>query len=310
MEYYGLIYEGILNGKPYVGQHINSPDYSLEDRWNAHLCPSSGCRYFRNAIQHYGRDNVEWNIICYCISGGQEHLDDLEIYFIKERNALVPNGYNLTEGGRGGVPSEEMRKLMSESAKKRCENPDELARMRAQSLRLANDPENRKKMSERLKKFHEENPDARKEQGENLRKYYEDNPDARQRQSDTTKQYYQENPDAGKEHGEKMKKYYEDNPDARQRHIDIHKKRHQDNPNIGREHSIRMKKYYEENTSASNKKVHQYSKDGKTFIKEWASARDAHRGLGIGFSGICGVCKEYPNTKSAGGFFWRYAPTE
>ena len=110
---YGVIYEGQLNGKLYIGQHVGT---DVEDtRWKEHLYPSSKCRYFRNAIQAHGRDNVKWSIVCYCISGGQERLDELEIYFIEERNSLAPNGYNLQKGGRGGVPSKESRRLMSDA---------------------------------------------------------------------------------------------------------------------------------------------------------------------------------------------------
>lgn len=48
----------------------------------------------------------------------------------------------------------------------------------------------------------------------------------------------------------------------------------------------------------------QFSKDG-TLIKEWPSAREACRQLGIPQSSIVG-CLRY-GRKSAGGFVWRYA---
>ena len=58
----------------------------------------------------------------------------------------------------------------------------------------------------------------------------------------------------------------------------------------------------------NSKKIHQYSKDGKTFIKEWICARDVTIELKILASTICSVCKG--KRKSAGGFFWRYATSE
>ena len=48
----------------------------------------------------------------------------------------------------------------------------------------------------------------------------------------------------------------------------------------------------------------QFSKDGE-LIKEWPSAREAERQLGIFQSHICKCCKG--RLKSAGGFVWRYA---
>ena len=47
----------------------------------------------------------------------------------------------------------------------------------------------------------------------------------------------------------------------------------------------------------------QFSKDG-TLIKEWPSACEAERQLGILRSSICNCLKGY--SKSAGGFVWRY----
>ena len=47
----------------------------------------------------------------------QEELDEWEKYYIKFYDTLYPNGYNLEEGGRGGIPSEDARRKMSERAK-------------------------------------------------------------------------------------------------------------------------------------------------------------------------------------------------
>ena len=52
------------------------------------------------------------------------------------------------------------------------------------------------------------------------------------------------------------------------------------------------------------KKVIQYTKSGE-FIREWQSAYEAMRELGIAQSGICNCCNG--KLKSAGGYVWRYA---
>ena len=49
--------------------------------------------------------------------------------------------------------------------------------------------------------------------------------------------------------------------------------------------------------------VIQFTKDGE-FIKEWISAKEAQRQLGISQSNICACCKG--KGKTAGGYIWRY----
>ena len=55
---------------------------------------------------------------------------------------------------------------------------------------------------------------------------------------------------------------------------------------------------------ANSKKVLQLSKSGE-FIREWPSAREVSRQLGIANSTICLCCNGI--RKSAGGFIWKYA---
>ena len=53
-----------------------------------------------------------------------------------------------------------------------------------------------------------------------------------------------------------------------------------------------------------SKPIFQFSKDG-TLIKEWLSAKEAERQLGISHSHICNCLKG--RKKSARGYIWRYA---
>ena len=55
---------------------------------------------------------------------------------------------------------------------------------------------------------------------------------------------------------------------------------------------------------ASNKKVYQYSKDRKTFIKEFESITKASKELNIRISDICSCARI--KRKSAGGFWWSF----
>ena len=51
------------------------------------------------------------------------------------------------------------------------------------------------------------------------------------------------------------------------------------------------------------KKILQFTKSGE-FIREWPSATEAYRQLGISQSSICGCCNG--KCKSAGGYVWEY----
>ena len=55
---------------------------------------------------------------------------------------------------------------------------------------------------------------------------------------------------------------------------------------------------------AQSKKIMQLTKSGE-FIREWQSAREAERELGIAQTNICKCCNGI--RKSAGGYVWRYA---
>ena len=64
------------------------------------------------------------------------------------------------------------------------------------------------------------------------------------------------------------------------------------------------KKYGAINGKKCSKLILQFTKSGE-FIKEWPSAHEADRHLGIARSSIGKCCKG--RSKSAGGFVWRYA---
>ena len=67
---------------------------------------------------------------------------------------------------------------------------------------------------------------------------------------------------------------------------------------------ITGKKYGAINGKKRSLPTLQFTKDG-TFVKEWPSASEAERQLGIPQSNICNCLKG--NYKSAGGYIWRYA---
>lgn len=83
-----------INSKVYIGQS-NNPDA----RWRKHKAETSnrvdvGKSAIHDAMRRYGIENFQLTVI-----GWFEDYNEKEIYYIKEYNSLVPNGYNIQEGG-------------------------------------------------------------------------------------------------------------------------------------------------------------------------------------------------------------------
>ena len=92
---------------------------------------------------------------------------------------------------------------------------------------------------------------------------------------------------------------------TRSMHKKIHLEQMQNCGKIGGKKTGKIlgKKYGAINGKKNSVAILQFSKDG-TFIKEWPSAWEAQRQLGIAQQNICACCKG--KLKSAGGFVWKY----
>jgi len=92
----GIIYYifHIESGKGYVGQHNK---INLNTRFKAH-CKDNRSRPLSNAIRKYGVDR--FISVRIDIAYTQDELDEKEIYWIDRLEALSPDGYNLTTGGK------------------------------------------------------------------------------------------------------------------------------------------------------------------------------------------------------------------
>jgi len=97
----GFIYKitNIITNKCYIGETMKS---NPENRWKGHINAiknNRGCPALRDAVNKYGIDNFIFKIIIICFD------EDRFIYereYIKKYNSVVPNGYNILEGGEGG----------------------------------------------------------------------------------------------------------------------------------------------------------------------------------------------------------------
>lgn len=96
----------------YIGQTIN-----IKRRLQCHKSKTSDCTYLRNAIQKYGWENFDVEILW---EGDNFVLGEMEKEYIKKYNTITPNGYNLIDAkGVGGKVSETTLKTMINSQRNR-----------------------------------------------------------------------------------------------------------------------------------------------------------------------------------------------
>ena len=122
----GVIYKLTFpSGKSYIGQTIRP----FNERWRQHknsalVQPDGGCRLLNRAINHYGPNNITYEIL---FETEDEFLNNLEMEMIWLYNTLSPNGYNLKTGGNFNPEySDESRLKMSESQKLLYVNDEEI----------------------------------------------------------------------------------------------------------------------------------------------------------------------------------------
>ena len=123
-ERYCEIYKitNIVNQKKYIGQavshilnHKKYRPYGKEGRFRCHISEAyskkkNQCHYLNNAIQKYGVENFEIDLMeCCSIVDANER----EIFHILQENSIFPHGYNLKIGGNQFTHSEESKKRVS-----------------------------------------------------------------------------------------------------------------------------------------------------------------------------------------------------
>lgn len=102
------------SNKIYIGQTWKT----IKKRWNEHCWKNSKCIKLKYAIEKYGKDNFIIEEIYQC--DAQKDADEKEIFYINLFDS-IKNGYNITEGGRGGsrgrIVTEKTKNKMSISHK-------------------------------------------------------------------------------------------------------------------------------------------------------------------------------------------------
>ena len=188
-----------INGKVYYGAHrtndLDNDDYI-----------GSGGNHFQNALNKYGEENFEKEILY--IFDNEADMDAKEIEIIAEENAVAdPNCYNKKEGGEGGRGySLEVRLEMSK-----------------RMVKYFQDDENKIKQSKAITKYYKNNPEARIKHSEFMKEYYS-NSENRFKQSESQKERFRKQENRIKL-SNTMKAYYKDNPEAKKELSKINKGR-------------------------------------------------------------------------------------
>ena len=99
-----------INGKVYIGITSQKP----EQRWGSQGCNYKSSPHFYSAIQKYGWDNFEHNILFTDLTKEQACLREQEL--IKEYNLMNREfGYNSTSGGDIFTMNEEAKQKISQA---------------------------------------------------------------------------------------------------------------------------------------------------------------------------------------------------
>ena len=141
----GYIYlnTDLKTGKQYAGKHHYHIEGQLDPNYHG-----SGVLWTK-VLKKRPKELIKEEYIKTCYS--EEQMNSDEQYYIKLFKTLWPNGYNLTEGGDGGVACEETRRKLSESHKGKILSEETKKKMSI-SRKGRTSPSKGKTMSEETKK--------------------------------------------------------------------------------------------------------------------------------------------------------------
>jgi group I intron endonuclease len=129
-EIYGIIYKitNLITGKIYIGQTTKS----IEERFRGHIRwmkHNNKLQYIHKSMKKYRIDNFIIEQIDQAYS--LDELNQKEYDLIIQENSLVPNGYNLVNGGgKSGYSPETIEKLRQSKQDLRAIYNEELDQIR------------------------------------------------------------------------------------------------------------------------------------------------------------------------------------
>ncbi len=177
-----------INGKVYIGQSVD-----IGRRWREHMTAKDDI-YFHKAIQKYGVENFEWEVIEQC---KKKDLDEREIYWIEYYDSFN-KGYNCTRGGDGVSGREDHPRW-----KGGVSSDEDYCRQYSKQYYQAN----KEQRKQHYKQYYEANKEKMKEyreaNKEKIKEYREAN---KEKKREYDRQYREANKEKIKQ---QMKEYYE-----------------------------------------------------------------------------------------------------
>lgn len=158
------------NNKIYIGQTIKqrpTDRYSQHRYLATHPQQEKGMSYLHKAMNKYGLENFSFEVI--------EQIDNSQLntkqqYWIQYYDSMIPNGYNMTEGGEGTQgysrqqSIEERLKRQQSNKKYYAEHPEVKQQIGKRTKKLWENTQYRQKVTEGVHKFYNQHPDIFKGQ--------------------------------------------------------------------------------------------------------------------------------------------------
>lgn len=268
----GFIYKitNKISKKCYIGETKES---SPEIRWKQHkytISNGRGCPALQDAVIKYGIDNFTFEVVIICFDEDQfAH----ERHYIKKYNSVVPNGYNILEGGEGG------------GFKGKRHTPEIIEKIGAMSRKRFEDPAERKKSSERALLQMKEVKESGVDWGKKVTSSEKYQLALKEKRVGGGAHVKEKAKDVNAKISAGVKKYFKTLDDSSK--------------------AVNIKKHRESMAKAVGTKVQQFTKEG-TLLKSYPSYAEAARETDIPSSSLKACVSG--RLKLAGGFVWKKEP--
>jgi len=145
-----------ITKKCYIGE---TKCLNVTRRWNQHKKTIENdkgcCPALRDSVKKHGIENFEFTVLIICFD---EDRFKYETEYIKKYNSVIPNGYNITNGGEGGggfkgkKHTEEVKNKIKNTLKQKyVDNPELKKQLSERNKLLLNNPEVKNKMKKKKK---------------------------------------------------------------------------------------------------------------------------------------------------------------
>jgi group I intron endonuclease len=145
-----------ITKKCYIGE---TKCLNVTRRWNQHKKTIENdkgcCPALRDSVKKYGIEMFEFTVLIICFD---EDRFKYETEYIKKYNSVIPNGYNITNGGEGGggfkgkKHTEEVKNKIKNTLKQKyLDNPELKKQLSERNKLLLNNPEVKNKMKKKKK---------------------------------------------------------------------------------------------------------------------------------------------------------------